>query len=175
MRPGSARDGSRRRDGCHLRNRTGAEDLGQPVEAFRGADRGGFGINPYGNHVGSTQRVNMDLVQTTGEWRQRGFYPILNREGTVQDRLNRSLLSKMVDAGYRHNQPGFSREAVMPLYAKRYNHQCPATPESLDAYLKANSAAGMPFGLPGHRQRRHQQADGLGGQRFARAHAGGTP
>ncbi len=86
----------------------------------------------------------MDLVQTTGEWRQRGFYPILNREGMVQDRLNRSLISKMVDAGYRHNQPGFSREAVMP----RYNHQCPATPQALDAYLQAAPAAGMPFGLP---------------------------
>ena len=126
--------------------------LGSPcnvkLDSFRGADRGGFGVNPYGNHVGESPRVSMDLVQTTGEWRQRGFYPILNREGTVQDRLNRSLLSEMVDTGYRHNQPGFSREAVMPLYAKRYNHQCPATPEALDAYLQANPAAGMPFGLP---------------------------
>ena len=126
--------------------------LGSPcnvkLNSFRGADRGGFGINPYGNHVGESPRVGMDLVQTTGEWRQRGFYPILNREGTVKDRLDRSLLYKMVVAGYQHNKPGFSREAVMPLYAKRYNHQCPATPETLDAYLKANPAAGMPFGLP---------------------------
>ncbi len=79
---------------------------------LRGADRGGFGINPYGNHVGSSPRVGMDVVQTTGEWRQRGFYPILDREGTVN------------------------------------NHQCPSTPQSLDAYLEANPAAGMPFGLP---------------------------
>jgi hypothetical protein len=54
----------------------------------------------------------------------------------------------MVVAGYQRNQPGFSREAVMPLYAKRYSHQCPATPKSLDAYLEAKPAAGMPFGLP---------------------------
>ncbi len=66
----------------------------------------------------------------------------------MKDRLDRSLLYKMVAAGYRHNKPGFSREAVMPLYAKRYNHQCPAAPEALDAYLGANPAAGMPFGLP---------------------------
>ena len=118
------------------------------LNSFRGADRGGFGINPYGSHVGSTPRVGMDVVQTTGEWRQRGFYPILDREGAVKDRLDRSLLYKMVAAGYRHNQPGFSREAVMALYAKRYNHQCPATPQALDAYLEANPAAGMPFGLP---------------------------
>lgn len=126
--------------------------LGSPcnvkLDTFRGADRGGFGINPYGNHVSASPRVSMDLVQTTGEWRQRGFYPVLDREGMPKDRLNRSLLYKMVAAGYRHNKPGFSRETVMPLYAKRYNHVCPATPQALDAYLEANPAAGMPFGLP---------------------------
>jgi hypothetical protein len=36
----------------------------------------------------------------------------------------------------------------MPLYAKRYDHYCPATPKALDAFLEANPAAGMPFGLP---------------------------
>jgi hypothetical protein len=118
------------------------------LDSFRGADRGGFGVNPYSSHIDASPRVGMDVVQTTGEWRQRGFYPILDREGSSSDRLNRSLLYKMVVAGYQHNQPGFSREAAMPLYVKRYNHQCPATPNSLDAYLEANPAAGMPFGLP---------------------------
>ena len=126
--------------------------LGSPcnvkLDSFRGADRGGFGVNPYSGHIYASPRVGMDVVQTTGEWRRRGFYPILDREGTSSDRLNRSLLYKMVIAGCQHNQPGFSREAVMPVYVKRFNHRCSANPASLDAYLEANPAAGMPFGLP---------------------------
>ena len=126
--------------------------LGSPcnvkLDSFRGADRGGYGVNPYSSHIEASPRVGMDVAQTTGEWRERGFYSILEREGASSDRLNRSLLYKMVLAGYQHNQPGFSREAAMPLYARRYDHKCPATPKSLDAYLQATPAAGMPFGLP---------------------------
>jgi hypothetical protein len=126
--------------------------LGSPcnvkLDSYRGADRGGFGVNPYSSHIDASPRVGMDVVQTTKEWRQRGFYPIIDHDGTSASRLDRSLLYKMVAAGYAHNQPGFSREAVMPLYAKRYNHQCPATPEALNAYLHSTPAAGMPFGLP---------------------------
>ena len=118
------------------------------LDSFRGADRGGFGVNPYSSHIEASPRVGMDVAQTREQWRRRGFYSVLDREGNPSDRLNRSLLYKMVVAGHQHNQPGFSREAVMPLYAKRYEHQCPATPKALDAYLEANPAAGMPFGLP---------------------------
>ncbi|RTL88609.1 MAG: hypothetical protein EKK29_04905 [Hyphomicrobiales bacterium] len=126
--------------------------LGSPcnvkLDSFRGVDRGGFGVNPYSSHVEASPRVDMDFAQTTQEWRQRGFYPILEREGSSADRLDRSLLYKMVSAGARHNQPGFSRAAVMPLYARRYSHRCPATPEALNAHLDSYPAAGMPFGLP---------------------------
>lgn len=126
--------------------------LGSPcnvkLDSFRGADRGGYGVNPYSSHIDGSPRVGMDVAETTAEWRQRGFFPVLDREGTSSDRLNRSLLYRMVAAGYQHNQPGFSRQEAMPLYARRYEHKCPATPDSLDAYLKANPATGMPFGLP---------------------------
>lgn len=126
--------------------------LGSPcnvkLDTFRGVDRGGFGVNPYSSHVEASPRVGMDVAKTTSEWRQRGFYPVLEREGSSSNRLDRSLLYQMVVSGYQHNQPGFSREAVMPLYAKRYEHKCAATPEALNAYLQSNPAAGMPFGLP---------------------------
>ena len=126
--------------------------LGSPcnvkLNSFRGADRGGFGVNPCSSHIEASPRVGMDVAQTREQWRRRGFYSVLDREGNPSDRLNQSLLYKMVVAGHQHNQPGFSREAVIPLYAKRYEHQCPATPKALDAYLEANPAAGMPLGLP---------------------------
>jgi hypothetical protein len=93
-------------------------------------------------------RTDMDLVQTTAEWRKRGFFPVLSRGGTKFENLYRSLLYQMVETGTRHNKPGFSRKALMPNYAKRYEHQCAATPDVLKTKLKQNPQEGMPFGLP---------------------------
>ncbi len=118
------------------------------LTSFRGVERGAFGENPYSNHLLASPRTGMDVVQTTAEWRKRGFYPVLSRGGTKLENQYLSLLYQMIETGTRHNVPGFSRQALMPLYSKRYDHQCPATPNSLRAQLKQNPASGMPFGLP---------------------------
>ena len=126
--------------------------LGSPcnlkLTSFRGLDRGGFGQNPYSSHLESYARTDLNVVQTTEEWRARGFYPVLSRNGSKAENVSRSMLIQMVDAGAKHNTPGFSRKALMPLYAKRYEHQCPATPDVLAARIEKNPAIGMPFGLP---------------------------
>ncbi len=126
--------------------------LGSPcnlkLTSYHAAERGAFGENPYASHFEASPRTGMDVVQTTAEWRKRGFYPVLSRGGSEPENLQRSLLYQMIEAGTRHNKPGFSRQTLMPLYAKRYAHQCPATPEALGTQLKQNPAAGMPFGLP---------------------------
>jgi hypothetical protein len=53
--------------------------LGSPcnvkLDSFHGADRGGFGVNPYSSHIDSSPRLGMDVVQTTGEWQQRVSIP----------------------------------------------------------------------------------------------------
>ena len=126
--------------------------LGSPcnvkLTSFRGTDRGGFGKNPYSSRLEDSPRTDMDVVPTTEAWRERGFYPILSREGSAEENLARSLLYRMVEAGAAHNEPGFSRKELMPLYAKRYDHQCPASPDALETYLGRHTGAGMPFGLP---------------------------
>jgi fatty acid cis/trans isomerase CTI len=118
------------------------------LTSYRAVERGGFGQNPYSSHVLASPRTGMDVVQTTEEWRERGFYPVLSRGGSKLENQYLSLLYQMVEAGTRHNSPGFSRQALMPLYANRYEHQCSATPDALRTRLKKNPAAGMPFGLP---------------------------
>ncbi|MEA3276693.1 MAG: fatty acid cis/trans isomerase [Pseudomonadota bacterium] len=126
--------------------------LGSPcnikLDSFRGVDRGGLGKNPYSVHVEPYPRTDMDVAQTTEQWRGRGFYPILARGGSTEENLDQSLMYQMLAAGYRHNKPGFSREALIPLYRKRFDHRCPSTPAALRAQLDENSAQGMPFGLP---------------------------
>ena len=126
--------------------------LGSPcnlkLTSFRGVDRGALGKNPYGSHVEAYPRTGMDVVQTTAEWRERGFYPVLSRRGSKSENLSRSLLYQMVEAGTQHNRPGFARQTLMPVYANRYAHQCPATPDALKTKLTKSPAEGMPFGLP---------------------------
>ncbi len=118
------------------------------LTSFRATERGALGKNPYSIHVEAYPRTDMDLVQTTAEWRVRGFFPVLSRGGTRFENLYRSLLYQMVETGTRHNKPGFSRKALMPDYAKRYEHQCAATPDALKTTLNKKPQRGMPFGLP---------------------------
>ena len=126
--------------------------LGSPcnvkLSSFRGVDRGGFGKNPYSTHLEAYPRTGMDVVTTTAEWRERGFYPVVSRGGTADQNRAGSLLYQLVTAGYQHNQPGFSRKALMSTYKERYEHTCPSTPEALAATLASNPAQGMPYGLP---------------------------
>ena len=126
--------------------------LGSPcnlkLTSFRALERGSLGKNPYSVHFEAYARTGMNVVQTTAEWRKRGFYPVLSRGGSDMENLSRSMLFQIVEAGARHNTSGFSRKNLMPLYAKRYDHQCPATPEALGARLEKNPGIGMPFGLP---------------------------
>jgi len=138
--------------------------LGSPcnlkLDSFAGAERGGFGLNPYTNHLQAYPRTDMDAAKTLDEWRAIGFYPVLSGEqagpgsrpaaapAAAQDRLDGSLMYRFLEAGSAHNQPGFSREALDPLYAKRFAYGCPSTPAEAARQLEANPAMGMPFGLP---------------------------
>ena len=126
--------------------------LGSPcnlkLSSFRGVDRGGFGDNPYSTHFEAYQPTGMDVVSTTQEWRERGFYPVVSRAGSADQNLAGSMLYQIVTAGHQYNQPGFSRQALMSSYKDRYEHSCPDTPKALAANLTSNPSQGMPYGLP---------------------------
>ena len=119
------------------------------LSSFRALERGGYGVNPYSTHIGDTQRTGMDVFATTEEWRKAGFYPVISRDGDGAQRLADSMLYDLISTGHQQNQPGFSRQALMPTYKKRYDHVCPSTPAALRASLKRDPAQGMPYGLPG--------------------------
>ena len=126
--------------------------LGSPcnvkLDSFAGADRGGFGINPYSGHLAEVPRTDMDAAATTAAWRTRGFYPVLGQCDSPAQRLDGSLMYRVLAAGTAFNQPGFSRQALAPLSAKRYANACPADTATLEGQLTQNPARGMPFGLP---------------------------
>ena len=118
------------------------------LSSYRGLERGGFGKNPYSLHFDDYPRTGMDVMSTTQEWRDVGFYPVVSRGGSAEENLAGSMVSQLVEAGHAFNQPGFSRQALMPSYKKRYKNLCPSTSESLKSHLASNPAEGMPYGLP---------------------------
>jgi hypothetical protein len=126
--------------------------LGSPcnvkLDSFRGVDRGGFGRNPYAARLGADPRTDMDAADSTAAWRERGFYPILARTESARTNLDESILYRMIDAGMRHNGPGFSHRAVDPFRLQRFAATCPPTAEALAARLEEHPGLGMPFGLP---------------------------
>lgn len=126
--------------------------LGSPcnlkLSSFRGVDRGAFGKNPYSFHLESYLRTGIDVLATTSQWRKRGFYPVLSRDGTAEQRLVGSMLYQLIATGYKHNKPGFSRNALMPTYKDRYKHVCQNTAKLLAESIKTNPVIGMPYGLP---------------------------
>lgn len=118
------------------------------LSSFRGVERGGFGENPYAMRFGAAPRTGMDVHATTEEWRNVGFYPIVSRGKNAAENRAGSMISQLVTAGHKSNQPGFSRQALMASYKDRYKHSCPSTAEALKVHLAANPAEGMPYGLP---------------------------
>ena len=125
--------------------------LGSPcnvkLDSFRGVERGGFGENPYSTRLTADPRTDMDAAQTTAEWRERGFYPILARTESAQTNLDDSILFRMIDAGMRNNGPSFSRASVDPFRLQRFAATCPSTADALAARLQEHPGLGMPFGL----------------------------
>jgi hypothetical protein len=126
--------------------------LGSPcnvkLDSFRGLERGGFGLNAYSSHIDNYPRTDMDAAHDITEWRKKGFYPIVAREGSRAQNLDESLLYLMVKAGRNHNVRGFSRAALNGSRPQRYVSTCPSTPDALTAELEKHPAIGMPFGLP---------------------------
>ena len=126
--------------------------LGSPcnvkLDSFRGVDRGGYEQNPFTAHLGLAPRTDMDAADSIAAWRERGFYPVLARDGSPAANLDGSILYRMIDAGRRHNVAGFSREALDAFRIKRFSATCPSTPEALGERLAEYPQLGMPYGLP---------------------------
>ncbi len=118
------------------------------LDSFQAADRGGLRESPFASNLGFAKRTDMDVVDSTKGWRARGFYPVLSRGGTTAENLANSLLFQLVDGGFRHNGPGFSREALDAFREKRFVNACPSTPDAMATRLSEHPALGMPYGLP---------------------------
>lgn len=104
----------------------------------------------------SPTRLGVD-AQTTEQWREKGFYPVLNeRRQNPQVNLDNSLLYQMLTLKRRNDYPTEGR--LPPEYNvgtklridESFVHEqvCP-TIETFDHFQKEHPQWGMPFALPG--------------------------
>ncbi len=104
-------------------------------------------------------------AQSTADWRDLGFHPVLNERGnTSQANLQAGLVARLLDLKQQHPLP--SSKQLGPEFNLSLDRvdQCPRI-EEFDAYANANPQAGMPYGLPGlsateHRTLKAWLADG---------------
>ncbi len=95
-------------------------------------------------------------AQSKAEWRQKGFFSVLNdRGGSLDDNLANSLLFRMIELGRAH--PLAANEPVpddIELGLGREN-QCP-TPETFDKYAREKPRQGMPLAIAGLSEEEYQ-------------------
>lgn len=113
-------------------------------------------------------------ANSTGQWRDKGFYPVLNERAQTEDAHRASVLYRMLALKQQHPLPSSGPLPDSFDFALDRNQQCPADSE-FDRYAERFPLAGMPYGLPGLNPREHQLlsdwvAQGAHGEDSALAH-----
>jgi hypothetical protein len=89
----------------------------------------------------------LEDARTTAEWRQMGFYPVLNeREQSATANLEASVMHHMLQLKRDHPLP---KAALLPdsvTLALDRKQQCPK-PEEMDEFIEENPLWGMPYGM----------------------------
>lgn len=100
-------------------------------------------------------RLGID-AQTTAEWRDKGFHPVLNERTQRADiNLSNSLMYQMLSL--KHNAEPSTGPRLSDDYRLGLNREqsCP-TRETFDEYAADNPHAGMPYGLPALNEQEHK-------------------
>jgi len=86
---------------------------------------------------------------TTAEWRDKGFYPVLNEQGgPLQNNLEVSLLYNMIRLGREQPLPPHSAVPEHIQLGLRRKNECPL-PSEFDKYAQKNPLQGMPLAITG--------------------------
>lgn len=94
-------------------------------------------------------------AETTAQWRERDFYPVLNeRRQTAEANTQASVLARILTLKQQHPLPASAQLPDSFDFSLDRAQQCP-TIEEFDGYAQAQPLAGMPYGLPALSQREH--------------------
>ena len=121
------------------------------LTAPEGIDRGASQVKVYNSSRLTAAPLTrlLEDAQTTGQWREMGFFPVLNeRDQTPDTNLNASLVHHMLALKIANPLPNdaiLSDDFTLELNRKQ---SCPK-PEEFDKFSAQNPLWGMPYALPG--------------------------
>lgn len=126
------------------------------LESAEGIDRGANKLQVYATRTEATPPTRLGVdAKTPAEWRDKGFYPVLNeRQDSPEANLDNSLLAKMLLLKKQHPLP---TSGVLPNtfdFTLDRDLQCPKVDEFAE-FSQKHPQWGMPYGLPGLTEREH--------------------
>ncbi|TCI01982.1 9-hexadecenoic acid cis-trans isomerase [Corallincola luteus] len=121
------------------------------LSSAEGIDRGASKDQVYdGTRLLADKLTRMFVdAQTTAEWRDKAFYPVLNeRAQTKEANLEAGVMARMLQLKQAHPLPTTPQlDADKWDFALDRNQQCPDI-EQMASYEKDHALWGMPYGLP---------------------------
>jgi hypothetical protein len=99
--------------------------------------------------TGQTTRL-FDDGFTEQQWRDKGFYPVINT-----DRPDQGVMYKMLELKQQHPLPANKSMYSEFDFSLNRDQQCPK-PDEFDRFAKDFPLWGMPYGLPGLNPQEHQ-------------------
>lgn len=127
------------------------------LSAPEGIDRGGSKDKVYNATrllEAQTTRLFVD-AQTTKQWREKDFYPVLNEyEQTQEANKEASLIYRMLELKQEHPQPEAAILGDEFEFDINRDLQCPRISE-FEGYADNHPKWGMPYALPGLNQQEH--------------------
>ncbi|EPF2680537.1 fatty acid cis/trans isomerase [Vibrio vulnificus] len=127
------------------------------LSSVEGIDRGASKTLVYqGTRLTATAPTRLfEDAQTTQEWRDAGFHPVLNeRAQTGVANIDAGLIARLLQQKERHPLPQQDQLEGFDFSIDR-EQTCP-TIEELDQYERTNPSWGMPFGMPNLSAKEHQ-------------------
>ncbi|EMN7145196.1 fatty acid cis/trans isomerase [Vibrio vulnificus] len=127
------------------------------LSSVEGIDRGASKTLVYqGTRLTATAPTRLfEDAQTTQEWRDAGFHPVLNeRAQTSVANIDAGLIARLLQQKERHPLPQQDQLEGFDFSIDR-EQTCP-TIEEFDQYERTNPSWGMPFGMPNLSAKEHQ-------------------
>tara|TARA_R110002124_G_scaffold79785_6_gene211789 strand:+ start:9380 stop:11629 length:2250 start_codon:yes stop_codon:yes gene_type:complete len=120
------------------------------LDAWAGMQRGASKEQVYSLRLKAAPPTRLfEDAQTTEEWREKGFYPMLDEKAP-----ERGVISRMLALKQQHPLPvGNILPVTIPLGLDR-EQQC-TKPELFDSFAANYPLWGMPYGLPGLNEKEH--------------------
>ncbi|WP_111642777.1 fatty acid cis/trans isomerase [Marinimicrobium alkaliphilum] len=129
------------------------------LQSFDGLLRGAHKDKVYdGTRLsGATLTRMFEDAQSTAEWRDKGFYPVLNeRDNNAEANQRASVLARLLVLKQDNPLPTDVAELEGFDFETNRSQECPKL-EEMDRYERRYAQWGMPYGLPSLNRREHNK------------------